>query len=75
MIETERLILRPWQESEAVILYRYASDPDIGPIAGWPPRTSMENGLSSLTGRLRAVRYHQNKRNNFNRQDKSDYEI
>lgn len=43
MIETERLILRPWQESEAAILYKYAKDPDIGPIAGWTPHTSVGN--------------------------------
>ena len=47
-IETERLILRPWQESEAEILYKYASDPDIGPIAGWPPHTSPENSLEII---------------------------
>lgn len=38
-VETERLILRPWKETEAEIMYRYASDPDIGPIAGWAPHT------------------------------------
>lgn len=43
MIETDRLILRPWQETDAEALFRYASDPDIGPIAGWPPHTSVEN--------------------------------
>lgn len=43
MIETERLILRPWLESEAEIMYKYASDPDIGLIAGWAPHTSIEN--------------------------------
>lgn len=48
MIETERLILRPWQESEAGILYRYASDPDIGPVAGWPPHTSVEDSLEII---------------------------
>lgn len=37
VIETERLILRPWQETEADILFKYASDPDIGPIPGWSP--------------------------------------
>lgn len=42
-LETERLILRPWQEDDAEELYRYAKDPDIGPIAGWPPHTSIEN--------------------------------
>ncbi len=48
MIETERLILRPWQESEAEILYKYARDPDIGPIAGWMPHTSVENSLEII---------------------------
>lgn len=43
MIETDRLILRPWQETDAEALFRYASDPDIGTIAGWPPHTSVEN--------------------------------
>ena len=43
MIETERLILRPWQDDDAAALYQYASDPDIGPPAGWPPHTSIEN--------------------------------
>lgn len=48
MIETERLILRPWQESEAEILYKYARDPDIGPIAGWMPHTAVENSLEII---------------------------
>ncbi|MBQ9068714.1 MAG: GNAT family N-acetyltransferase, partial [Eggerthellaceae bacterium] len=43
MLETERLILRPWEESDAEDLYRYASDPEVGPIAGWPIHTSVEN--------------------------------
>lgn len=43
MIETDRLILRPWSETDAGALFRYASDPDIGPIAGWPVHTSVEN--------------------------------
>ena len=43
MLETERLLLRPWRESDAEDLYRYASDPEVGPIAGWPVHTSVEN--------------------------------
>ena len=43
MLETERLILRPWEESDAEDLYRYASNPEVGPIAGWPVHTSVEN--------------------------------
>ena len=42
-LETERLILRPWQEADAEALYTYAKDPAVGPPAGWPPHTSVEN--------------------------------
>lgn len=48
MIETARLILRPWQESEADSLFKYAGDPDIGPIAGWPPHTSVQHSLEII---------------------------
>lgn len=48
MIETNRLILRPWEEDDAEVLFRYASDPDIGPIAGWPTHTSVENSLEII---------------------------
>ena len=41
--KTERLILRPWEESDAESLYEYAKDPLVGPIAGWPVHTSVEN--------------------------------
>lgn len=42
-LQTERLILRPWLENDAEALYKYAKNPNIGPIAGWPPHTSIEN--------------------------------
>lgn len=45
---TERLILRPWEEADAENLYLYAKDPDIGPIAGWNPHTSVEDSLKIL---------------------------
>ena len=32
-LQTKRLILRPWQESDAEALYKYACNPNIGPIA------------------------------------------
>ena len=41
-METERILLRPWRESDAEALYKYASDPDVGPRAGWPPHKSVE---------------------------------
>jgi len=40
-LETERLILRPWLSTDAESLYEYAKDPRVGPIAGWPPHTSV----------------------------------
>ena len=43
MLETERLILRPWEETDAEECYRYAQDPLVGPAAGWPVHTSVEN--------------------------------
>lgn len=42
-LTTRRLILRPWLESDAEDLYQYAKDPEVGPIAGWPPHTSVDN--------------------------------
>ncbi len=41
--ETSRLLLRPWEEKDAESLYKHAKDPAVGPIAGWPPHTSVEN--------------------------------
>ena len=32
-LETERLMLRPWEDGDAEDLYHYASDPEVGPIA------------------------------------------
>lgn len=53
-LETKRLILRPWAESDAEELYRYAKDPAIGPIAGWPVHTSVENSREIIRGVLSA---------------------
>ena len=41
-LETERLILRRWEDGDAENLYEYAKDPDVGPIAGWPPHQSID---------------------------------
>ena len=42
MLETKRLRLRKWTEADAADLFEYAKDPDVGPIAGWPPHKSVE---------------------------------
>lgn len=54
ILETERLILRPWEESDAEELYINAKDPAVGPIAGWPPHTSVENSLEIIHNILSA---------------------
>ena len=48
ILQTKRLILRPWREEDAEELYKYASDPAVGPMAGWPPHTSVENSREIL---------------------------
>ncbi len=48
IIELESLTLRPWQESDAECLYHFAKNPKIGPIAGWPPHTSIEDSLNII---------------------------
>lgn len=42
-IQTKRLLLRPWHQDDAAALYALASNPNIGPRAGWPIHTSVEN--------------------------------
>lgn len=42
ILETERLTLRPWEENDAEECYKYAKDPRVGPIAGWPVHGSVE---------------------------------
>lgn len=42
ILETNRLILRPWRDTDAEELYKYAKDPAVGPIAGWNVHTSVE---------------------------------
>ena len=37
MLETKRLILRKWEESDAESLFEYAKDPDAGPVGYRPP--------------------------------------
>lgn len=48
VIETKRIRLRPWRESDAASLFKYASDPDIGARAGWPAHRSPEDSLRTI---------------------------
>lgn len=47
-MQTDRIILRPWQESDAEALYKYASEPEVGERAGWPPHQSVEESLEII---------------------------
>ena len=48
MMETERIKLRRWQDSDAEALFKYASDPDVGPRAGWPAHQTVEESLEII---------------------------
>lgn len=47
-LETERLILRPWKDEDAADLFELASNPNIGPAAGWNPHKSVEESLEII---------------------------
>ena len=47
-LTTSRLLLRHWRESDAEVLYKYAKDPDIGPVAGWHPHSSVAESLEII---------------------------
>ncbi len=47
-IETGRLTLRGFAEPDADDLFRYASDPDIGPQAGWKPHETRAESLAAI---------------------------
>ena len=51
-LETKRLLLRGWTQEDAPALYRYASDPRVGPACGWPPHTSEENSRQIIRAAL-----------------------
>ena len=47
-METNRIILRPWRDNDAETLFKWASDPDVGPRAGWAPHQSVEESLEII---------------------------
>ena len=53
MIETKRLVLRAWEDADAPALFALASDPEIGPRAGWPPHKSEAESLETIRNVLR----------------------
>src|SRR5689334_20952019 len=47
-LETNRLILRDWCESDSRDLFEYASDNRVGPNAGWPVHKNEEESKSII---------------------------
>jgi len=47
-IQGKRIYLRYWKESDAPTLFKYASDPDVGTRAGWPPHQSEEESMNII---------------------------
>lgn len=47
-IETDRLILRPWRESDLADFYEYARVDGVGQMAGWQPHKSLEESKTIL---------------------------
>ena len=47
-VETDRLLLRPFQESDLEDFYAYASVPGVGEMAGWPHHNSIETSKRIL---------------------------
>lgn len=52
IIETERLILRKWKNEDAESLFEYAKNPNVGPMAGWPPHRSVEESREVIANVL-----------------------
>lgn len=53
-LETERLILRGWERKDAKELYEYASNPNVGPAAGWKPHSSIQESRDIIDRIFRA---------------------
>ena len=54
MLRTDRLILRKWEDKDAESLFRYAKDPNVGPVAGWPVHKSVRDSLEIIRNVLSA---------------------
>lgn len=49
VLETERLILRDFYQTDLDDFYEYAKHPEVGPMAGWKPHESKEETFGILT--------------------------
>lgn len=53
-LDTPRLVLRMFTPGDAADLFAYAQDPQIGPLAGWPPHQSLEESRSVVANFIRS---------------------
>lgn len=67
-LETGRLILRPWKEEDLADLFAYASQEDVGRMAGWRRHESMDDSRKLLEHFIRF-------RNVFALERKSDRKV
>jgi len=49
-LETDRLTLRLWEETDVNDMFEYASDPRVGPNAGWPVHENIETSKKIVNG-------------------------
>ncbi len=47
-VETDRLVLRNWRDSDSVDMFEYASTNLVGPSAGWKPHRNEEESKSII---------------------------
>lgn len=52
ILETERLLLRAWEERDAQNCYEYARDIRVGPRAGWPVHKDVEDSKNIISNIL-----------------------
>lgn len=50
ILETERLLLRPWTMEDLEDFNQYCQDAQVGPNAGWKPHESLEESRGILEG-------------------------
>ncbi|MDD3346851.1 GNAT family N-acetyltransferase [Oscillibacter sp.] len=48
ILETPRLLLRPFRDGDAPDVYAYARDPRVGPIALWPSHATVAESLAVI---------------------------
>lgn len=53
-LESARVLLRPWSEDDAEVLFRWAQDPRVGPPAGWAVHGSVEESREIIRNVLSA---------------------